>query len=146
LTFQARLAPSLTGFGLLFDSGIELPLQVITDDGTWTTIRSLTETEPPLFVPNTVHLCLTNAREFAKSKVSFPCFLLAPLLLTVASVESLSAPLLSLLDEFQDMMPDSLLDGLPPIRGIEHRIYLILGASLPNRAAYRGSPTECQEL
>ena len=55
-------------------------------------------------------------------------------------------PLQDLLSQYEDMMSDILLDGLPPVRGIEHRIDFIPGASLPNRAAYRASPTECQEL
>ena len=35
--------------------------------------------------------------------------------------------------------------GLPPIRGIEHQIDLIPGASLPNRAPYRTNPEETKE-
>ena len=36
--------------------------------------------------------------------------------------------------------------GLPPIRGIEHQIDLIPGASLPNRVAYRANPEETKEI
>ena len=36
--------------------------------------------------------------------------------------------------------------GLPPIRGIEHQIDLIPGASLPNRAPYRTNPEETKEI
>ena len=36
--------------------------------------------------------------------------------------------------------------GLPPIRGIQHQIDLIPGASLPNRAAYRTNPEETKEI
>ena len=50
--------------------------------------------------------------------------------------------LLSLLQEFQDVFPDELPHGLPPLRGIGHRIDLIPGAPLPNRAAYRTNPEE----
>jgi hypothetical protein len=32
------------------------------------------------------------------------------------------------------------------MRGIEHQIDLILGASLPNRAAYRTNPEETKEI
>src|SRR6187401_1232618 len=42
-----------------------------------------------------------------------------------------------LLQEFSDVFPDELPLGLPPLRGIEHRIDLIPGAQLPNKATYR---------
>src|SRR3954469_4816595 len=38
-----------------------------------------------------------------------------------------------ILQEFADVFPDELPPGLPPLRGIKHRIDLILGAPLPNR-------------
>jgi hypothetical protein len=56
------------------------------------------------------------------------------------------SPLLSLLKEFQDVFPDELPHGLPPLCGIEHRIDLISGAPLPNRAAYRTNPEETKEI
>ncbi|XP_074283873.1 uncharacterized protein LOC141608415 [Silene latifolia] len=56
------------------------------------------------------------------------------------------AQLAALLKEFEDVFPDDLPSGLPPIRGIEHQIDLIPGASLPNKAAYRCNPTETKEL
>ena len=36
--------------------------------------------------------------------------------------------------------------GLPPLRGIEHQIDFIPGASLPNRPAYRTNPTKAKEI
>ena len=36
--------------------------------------------------------------------------------------------------------------GLPPMRGIEHQIDLILGATLPNRAAYWTNLKETKEI
>ncbi|XP_071678893.1 uncharacterized protein [Lolium perenne] len=48
--------------------------------------------------------------------------------------------------EFRDVFPDELPHGLPPLRGIEHRIDLIPGAPLPNRAAYRTNPEETKEI
>ena len=55
---------------------------------------------------------------------------------------NIPSSLLSLLKEFQDVFPDELPHGLPPLRGIEHRIDLIPGAPLPNRAAYRTNPED----
>ncbi|XP_074303260.1 uncharacterized protein LOC141637712 [Silene latifolia] len=51
-----------------------------------------------------------------------------------------------LLEEFRDVFPDELPDGLPPLRGIEHQIDLIPGAALPNKPAYRCNPEEAKEL
>ncbi|XP_074267334.1 uncharacterized protein LOC141590662 [Silene latifolia] len=51
-----------------------------------------------------------------------------------------------LLTEFFDVFPEELPPGLPPIRGIEHQIDLVPGASLPNKAAYRCNPEETKEL
>jgi hypothetical protein len=52
----------------------------------------------------------------------------------------------NLLHEFKDVFPAEIPPGLPPLRGIEQQIDLILGASLPNRAAYRTNPEETKEI
>ncbi|XP_021737238.1 uncharacterized protein LOC110703760 [Chenopodium quinoa] len=54
--------------------------------------------------------------------------------------------LASLIRDFEDVFPDELPKGLPPIRGIEHQIDLIPGAPLPNKPAYRCNPLETKEL
>ncbi|XP_042448964.1 uncharacterized protein LOC122033874 [Zingiber officinale] len=48
--------------------------------------------------------------------------------------------------DFKDVFSEDTPPGLPPKRGIEHQIDLILGASIPNRPAYRSSPEETKEL
>jgi hypothetical protein len=52
----------------------------------------------------------------------------------------------NLLQEFIDVFPQDVPPGLPPIRGIEHHIDLIPGASLPNRAPYRTNPKETKDI
>ena len=52
----------------------------------------------------------------------------------------------SLLQEFQDVFSVELPRGLPPLRGIKHRIDLIPGAPLPNKAPYRVNPEETKEI
>ena len=59
---------------------------------------------------------------------------------------ALPISLLSIFKEFGDVFPDELPPGLPPLRGIEHRIDLIPGAPLLNRAAYLTNPEETKEI
>ena len=59
---------------------------------------------------------------------------------------ALPSSVVSLLQEFEDVFPDEVPDGLPPIRGIEHQIDFVPGASIPNRPAYRSNPEETKEL
>ena len=52
----------------------------------------------------------------------------------------------NLLSEFEDIFSNEGPIGLPPIKGIEHQIDFISGASLPNRPAYRTNPEETKEI
>jgi hypothetical protein len=58
----------------------------------------------------------------------------------------LPCEVVALLQEFDDIFPKEVPYGLPPLRGIEHQIDFIPGASLPNRPAYRSSPEEAKEI
>jgi hypothetical protein len=59
---------------------------------------------------------------------------------------SLPSAIANVLQEYSDLFPTEIPAGLPPIRGIEHQINLIPGASLPNRAPYRTNPEEMKEI
>jgi hypothetical protein len=59
---------------------------------------------------------------------------------------SLPSVVLDLLQDFEDVFPDKIPARLPPLRGIEHQIDLVPGASLPNRPAYRTNPEETKEI
>ncbi|RVW59253.1 RNA-directed DNA polymerase-like [Vitis vinifera] len=48
--------------------------------------------------------------------------------------------------EYEDVLLNDVPSGLPPIRGIEHQIDFVLGATIPNRPAYRSNPEETKEL
>ncbi|KAI5676875.1 hypothetical protein M9H77_07825 [Catharanthus roseus] len=50
------------------------------------------------------------------------------------------------IEEYKDVFPKEMPGGLPRLRGIEHRISLVLGVVLPNRLAYRSFPKETKEL
>ena len=45
-----------------------------------------------------------------------------------------------LLHEYHDIVVDDFPNEFPPKRSINHHIDLILGASIPNKAAYRMTP------
>jgi hypothetical protein len=95
-------------------------------------------------------LCLKTKSDLAISTnvdVSFHTLVCRQVLF---SLEDIITPLpyaiTNLLQEFKDVFPTEIAPGLPPLRGIEHQIDLIPGASLPNRAAYRTNPEEMKEI
>jgi hypothetical protein len=47
---------------------------------------------------------------------------------------------------FDDIFFEDIPSGLPPLKGTEHQIDLVPGASIPNRPAYRSDPEETKEL
>jgi len=61
-------------------------------------------------------------------------------------VSSIPPVITNLLQEYDDVFPAEIPPGLPPMRGIEHQIDLIPGATLPNRAACRTNPEETKEI
>ena len=70
-----------------------------------------------------------------------------PILNTNPSLPSnLPVSISIVLQEFKDVFPLDLPSGLPPLRGIEHQIDLIPGATVPNRPAYRSNPEETREI
>ncbi|KAK8554938.1 hypothetical protein V6N13_016192 [Hibiscus sabdariffa] len=48
--------------------------------------------------------------------------------------------------EYEDVFLDETPKGLPPLRGIEHQIDFIPGATIPNRPTYRTNPEETKEI
>jgi hypothetical protein len=60
--------------------------------------------------------------------------------------ESLPSVVVSLLQEYDDVFPNDVPSGLPPIRGIEHQIDFVPGATIPNRPTYRSNPEETRNF
>jgi hypothetical protein len=67
-------------------------------------------------------------------------------ILTSTSMDDLPEEAHELLDNFADIVVDEMPNSLPLIRSINHHIDLIPRASLPNKATYRLTPRENEEV
>ena len=67
-------------------------------------------------------------------------------ILTSTKISELPIEIQETLENYCDIIVDDLPNELPPIRKIIHHIELIPGVSLPNKAAYRMTPVENEEV
>jgi hypothetical protein len=68
------------------------------------------------------------------------------IVLTNTKVDDLPEEIQQLLGEFADIIMDELPCSLPLMQSVSHHIDLIPGASFPNKAAYRLTPQENEEV
>nr|KYP38208.1 Transposon Ty3-I Gag-Pol polyprotein [Cajanus cajan] len=111
-------------------------------------VSSLEASVPSKEVVHKSHLSLKNdiKKTLLCEKPLYLLYFKETLAATRHELEFLPHEVQKLLKEFDDLFPQEVPSGLPPLRGIEHQIDLIPGASLPNRPAYRTNPQETKEI
>jgi hypothetical protein len=86
-------------------------------------------------------------REFREDPTATPLMLMyRGEILVSNNITHLPFGVSSVLQDFDDMFPEEVPAGLPPLCGIEHHIGFIPGATLPNRAPYRTNTKETKEI
>eukprot|EP00253_Pinus_taeda_P028052 PITA_28052 len=97
-----------------------------------------------------VKALLLGGKEFIKqiedSEINFAVIRRPKAVVLHTQISDLPEEVQKLLQDFGDIVVDDLPDELPPRRGISHCIDFIPGASLPNKAAYRMSPKDHEEI
>jgi hypothetical protein len=100
-------------------------------------------------VSNTILLMSGKALLTEMEKKEDPQFFVVrkpKIVLTSIRVDDLPDEIQELLGEFADIIVDELPRSFPPMRSVSHHIDLIPRASLPNKAAYRLTPQENEEV
>eukprot|EP00253_Pinus_taeda_P034054 PITA_34054 len=93
---------------------------------------------------------LVSGKQFLKQvediEIGYAVVNKARKILLHTEVSDLPMEIQRMLQEFTDIVVDDLLDKLPPKRSISHHIDFVPRASLSNRAAYRMSPKDNEEI
>eukprot|EP00253_Pinus_taeda_P008937 PITA_08937 len=89
---------------------------------------------------------LEQQTEVEDNEVGYAIVRKARTVLLHTEISDLPMEIQDMLGEFTDIVVDDLLDKLPPKRSINHHIDFILGASLLNKATYRMSPKDNEEI
>eukprot|EP00253_Pinus_taeda_P015165 PITA_15165 len=146
------------GHQLLVDEQCEVEFQIVHDGKTncYKFVKDgIKHTLVPIKEENTaetsgVKALLLGGKEFIKqiedSEINFAVIRRPKAVVLHTQVSDLLEEVQMLLQDFGDIVVDDLPDELPPRRGISHCIDFIPGASLPNKAAYRMSPKDHEEI
>ncbi|XP_074288359.1 uncharacterized protein LOC141613519 [Silene latifolia] len=104
-------------------------------------------TTPPSMVEPSRDVLLVNEAEMLQElKGEDDIYVLVAKDMLEENEMTLPLEIRELLNGYEDVFSSELPSGLPPLRGIEHQIDFIPGATLPNKAAYRSDPKASQEL
>eukprot|EP00253_Pinus_taeda_P017528 PITA_17528 len=99
---------------------------------------------------NETKALLMSGKQFLKqvenSEINYVVVKKIRTVLLHTEITDLPIEIQQMLEEFTDIVVDDLLDKLPPKRSISHHIDFIPRASLPNKAAYRMSPKDNEEI
>ena len=107
---------------------------------------TLQPSEPEKQVPTSSPVLILQRKQFEET-LQEEGFMVALVNTNIFSMSpSVPEAFSPLLQEFTDVFPSDLPTGLPPLRDIQHHIDLVPDAVLPNRAHYRMSPSEHEEL
>eukprot|EP00253_Pinus_taeda_P032594 PITA_32594 len=87
-----------------------------------------------------------SVKQIEENEVNYAIVRRTKLMLLNTEKSELPVEIQELLKEFQDIVVDNLPDKLPPKRSISHHIDFIPGASFSNKAAYRMSLKDNEEI
>ena len=85
-------------------------------------------------------------QQIEEDTVNFAVICKPKVILNNTKISDLPLEIQDMLNDYRDIIVNTLPDDLPPVRSISHHIDLILGASFPNKATYRMAPTENEEI
>eukprot|EP00253_Pinus_taeda_P014867 PITA_14867 len=85
-------------------------------------------------------------QQMEEDEVIFALVCKPKVIITSTKVYDLPIEIQEMLDSYCDIIVDDLPDELPPIRKISRHIDLIPGENLPNKAAYKMTPIENEEI
>ena len=96
--------------------------------------------------PKTFLLSRKEYLQQIEEEVRFALVCKPKVVLTSTKISDLPIEIQEMLDNYCDIVVDDLPDELPPVRKINHQIDFIPSSNLPNKAAYRMTPTENEEI
>jgi hypothetical protein len=121
----------------------------LTKNGRTHKLHLIEDKEVKLEVNNTILLMSGKELLTEVKKKEDPQFFMVKkprIVLSSTRVDDFPGEVQELLEEFADIVVDELPRSLPPMRNVSHHIDLIPGAIFPNKAAYRLTPQENEEV